>query len=238
MGYHRGRPRSERRDVAHDRRAHRSRSRRCGGNPTPAYGRRREAPAHHVHSKLMAWVALDRAVRIAQTRGSSSRRRRRWAQERDALATQIRTEGFDERLGAYTGAYGSTELDAAVLLLPVLEFEPAESPRVAGTIDAIRERLSAGGPLLHRYQPGTDGIEGGEGDVPPVLVLARTGASADRPRRRSHRSVRGARRSRPPTWALRRGVRPGVGPAPRQLPPSADPRLPRAGGPRDRRGHR
>ena len=148
--------------------------------PDAGIWERRGAPAHHVHSKLMAWLALDRAVRIAETRGSSRRRQRRWSEERDALATQIRGEGFDERLGAYTGAYGSTELDAAVLLLPVLDFEPADSPRVASTIDAIRERLSAGGPLLHRYEPGTDGLDGGEGAFLPcsfwlAQALARIG---------------------------------------------------------------
>ncbi len=148
--------------------------------PDAGIWERRGPPAHHVHSKLMAWLALDRALRISETRGSSSRRQRRWLGERDALATQIRSEGFDERLGAYTGAYGSGELDAAVLLLPVLDFEPDDSPRVAGTIDAIRERLSAGGPLLHRYEPGTDSLEGGEGAFLPcsfwlAQALARTG---------------------------------------------------------------
>ena len=148
--------------------------------PDAGIWERRGPPAHHVHSKLMAWLALDRALRISETRGSSSRRQRRWLGERDALATQIRSEGFDERLGAYTGAYGSGELDAAVLLLPVLDFEPDDSPRVAGTIDAIRERLSAGGPLLHRYEPGTDSLEGGEGAFLPcsfwlAQALARIG---------------------------------------------------------------
>lgn len=148
--------------------------------PDAGIWERREAPAHHVHSKLMAWLALDRAVRMSETRRSSTRRQRRWADERDVLAAQIRSEGFDERLGAYTGAYGSTELDAAVLLLPVLDFEPADSPRVAATIDAIRERLSAGGPLLHRYEPGTDGLDGGEGAFLPcsfwlAQALARIG---------------------------------------------------------------
>ena len=79
----------------------------------------------------------------------------------------------------YTGAYGSAALDAAVLL-PVLEFEPATSPRVVGTVDAIRRRLGAGGPLLYRYPPGSDGLDGDEGAFLPcsfwlVQALARTG---------------------------------------------------------------
>ena len=148
--------------------------------PDAGIWERRAAPAHHVHSKLMAWLALDRAIRIATARGDRRRRRqRRWSDARDALAEDIRTRGFDPAQGAYTGAYGSADLDAAVLL-PVLEFEPATSPRVVGTIDAIHRRLGAGGPLLYRYPPGTDGLAGGEGAFLPcsfwlVQALARTG---------------------------------------------------------------
>ena len=129
----------------------------------------------------MAWLALDRAIRIAAARGDRrQRRQQRWTNARDALADDIRTRGFDPAQGAYTAAYGSTELDAAVLVLPVLEFEPAASPRVVGTVDAIRRQLSAGGPLLYRYPPGTDGLAGGEGAFLPcsfwlVQALARTG---------------------------------------------------------------
>ena len=94
-------------------------------------------------------------------------------------ADDIRTRGFDAAQDAYTGAYGSAALDAAVLL-PVLEFEPATSPHVVGTVDAIRRRLGAGGPLLYRYPPGSDGLTGGEGAFLPcsfwlVQALARTG---------------------------------------------------------------
>ena len=67
-----------------------------------------------------------------------------------------------------------------MLVLPVIEFEPATSPRVVGTVDAIRRQLGAGGPLLYRYPPGTDGLAGGEGAFLPcsfwlVQALARTG---------------------------------------------------------------
>jgi len=141
----------------------------------------RAPPAHHVHSKLMAWLALDRATRIAAARGDRRRRRSQgWARARDALADDIRRRGFDPAQGTYTAAYGSTELDAAVLVLPLLGIEPAESARVVGTVDAIRRQLSAGGPLLYRYPPGTDGLAGGEGAFLPcsfwlVQALARTG---------------------------------------------------------------
>jgi GH15 family glucan-1,4-alpha-glucosidase len=152
--------------------------------PDAGIWERRAAPAHHVHSKLMAWLALDRASRIASARGDRRRRRqRRWTDARDALAGDIRTRGFDIGHGTYVGAYGSTELDAAVLL-PLLEFEPAASPRVAGTIDAVHRRLGAGGPLLYRYPPGSDGLAGGEGAFLPcsfwlVQALARSGRSGE-----------------------------------------------------------
>src|SRR5205823_410929 len=141
----------------------------------------RAEPAHHVHSKLMAWLALDRAICIAAARGDRRRhRQQRWINARQALADDIRSRGFDPAQNTYTAAYGSTDLDAAVLVLPLVDIEPASSPRVVQTVDAIRQQLSAGGPLLYRYPPGTDGLEGGEGAFLPcsfwlVQALARTG---------------------------------------------------------------
>jgi GH15 family glucan-1,4-alpha-glucosidase len=149
--------------------------------PDAGIWEQRAEPAHHVHSKLMAWLALERATRIAAARGDRHQRRmRRWTAARDALADDIRSRGFDPAQRAYTAAYGSSELDAAVLVLPLLGLEPASSPRVVGTVDAIRRQLSAGGPLLYRYPPGTDGLAGGEGAFLPcsfwlVQALARTG---------------------------------------------------------------
>jgi GH15 family glucan-1,4-alpha-glucosidase len=115
----------------------------------------------------MAWMALDRAVRIAEHRRVASRRRARWERARDAIADDVREHGFDAALGAYTRAYGSAELDAAVLILPFVGVEPPNSPRVHGTIDAIARELGAGGPLLYRYPPGHDGLPGGEGAFLP-----------------------------------------------------------------------
>lgn len=154
-------------------------------DPDAGIWEKRDEPAQHVHSKLMAWTALDRAVRIAAARGDRKERRtRRWAAERDLLAAQIRERGCDPAVGVYTAAYGTTELDAAVLLLPVLEFEPAGSAHVRDTVDVIRQRLSAGGPLVHRYPPGTDGLAGPEGAFLPcsfwlVQALAMTGRRAE-----------------------------------------------------------
>jgi GH15 family glucan-1,4-alpha-glucosidase len=119
--------------------------------------------AHHVHSKLMAWLALDRALRIAETRRTSGKRTRLWREQRDAIAADIRMHGFDAELGSYTRSYGSKDLDAALLVLPLLDIEPADSSRVRGTVDAVRRVLGAGGPLVYRYTPGTDGLPGTEG---------------------------------------------------------------------------
>jgi GH15 family glucan-1,4-alpha-glucosidase len=140
----------------------------------------RDDAQHHVHSKLMAWLALDRALRIAERRGLRTRRRRHWHAERDAIARDVHDCGFDETRGTYTRAYGSSDLDAAVLVLPLLGIEPPESPRVRGTIDAIRCELDAGAPLLYRYPPGRDGLPGTEGAFLPcafwlVQALAKTG---------------------------------------------------------------
>ena len=152
--------------------------------PDAGIWERRDTPRHHVHSKLMAWLALDRAARIAQRRGGRAARRAiTWTEARDRVAVDVRTQGYDEALGAYAAAYGSDDLDAAVLLLPVLGIEPEGSPRVTGTIEAIRAQLGAGGPLLYRYL-GDDGLRGREGAFLPcsfwlVQALARTGCLAE-----------------------------------------------------------
>jgi GH15 family glucan-1,4-alpha-glucosidase len=141
----------------------------------------RAEPAHHVHSKVMAWLALDRATRIADVRGDRHRRRlNRWTTERDALERDLHDRGFDHSQNSYTAVYGLPALDAALLVLPRLGIEPVSSPRVVGTVDAIRKQLSAGGPLLYRYSPGSDGLPGGEGAFLPcsfwlVRALAYTG---------------------------------------------------------------
>jgi GH15 family glucan-1,4-alpha-glucosidase len=140
----------------------------------------RSDSAHHVHSKLMAWLALDRALRISSTHRTPARQLARWQVQRAAIAADVTARGFNNVLGCYTGAYGSTDLDAAVLVLPLLDLEARDSPRVRDTIDAIALQLGAGGPLLYRYPPGIDGLPGGEGAFLPcsfwlVRALAMTG---------------------------------------------------------------
>lgn len=144
--------------------------------PDSGVWERRGSPKHYVHSKLMAWLALDRAMRIAATLEIDDRRIGRWQEERDELAEEIRTRGFNDVLGSYVDTYDSEDLDAALLLLPVLEFDPPDSERVRGTIRAIRNNLGAGGPLVYRFSAGV----GNEGAFLPcsfwlVQALARVG---------------------------------------------------------------
>ncbi|MGH2576322.1 MAG: glycoside hydrolase family 15 protein, partial [Actinomycetota bacterium] len=105
---------------------------------------------HYVHSKLMGWLALDRAVRIAGTHRTRRRRVQRWQTERDTLGADVRARGFDPQRGSYVRSYGAADLDAALLLLPALGFEEPGSPRLGGTVSAIRAELATG-PFVYRY---------------------------------------------------------------------------------------
>lgn len=153
-------------------------------SPDAGIWERRDEPRHHVHSKLMAWLALDPAAHIAHLRGGrAAKRATAWRAARDRVAADVQANGFDDDLGAYTAAYGSGDLDAAVLLLPILGIEAHDSRRVVGTVDAIRSRLGAGGPLVYRYL-GDDGLPGREGAFLPcsfwlVQALAAIGRRAE-----------------------------------------------------------
>lgn len=147
--------------------------------PDAGIWERRDNPRHHVHSKLMAWVALDRAIEIAHRRGVHPRISRRWHSAANAIRDDIENRAFDPQVGSYTAAYGSRDLDAALLLLPWTGFQLDDSTRVADTIDSVRRQLGAGGPLLYRYRD-DDGLSGGEGAFLPcsfwlVHALAETG---------------------------------------------------------------
>jgi GH15 family glucan-1,4-alpha-glucosidase len=148
--------------------------------PDAGIWERRDDPRHYVFSKLMAWLALDRAIRLAAERDEGGRRTRRWVEERDELAAEIRRRGFDHERGTYVQDYDSRDLDAALLLLPVVGFDPSESDRVRGTIDTIRAELSAGDPLLFRFTE----MAGQEGAFLPcsfwlVQALAKTGRTEE-----------------------------------------------------------
>ena len=116
---------------------------------------------HFVHSKLMIWVALDRAIDRAHHIGGEDRVEH-WTSVREQVRAAIETEGWDDEVGAFVQAYGSRELDASNLLIPIMGFLPADDPRVLATIDRTAESLSDERGLLMRYR-GDDGLEGIEG---------------------------------------------------------------------------
>jgi GH15 family glucan-1,4-alpha-glucosidase len=114
----------------------------------------REGERHYVTSKLLCWVALDRAVRMAPQLGADNRVPA-WAHERDRIRDTILRRGWSEELGAYTGAFDSDHLDAGVLLMPIMGFLPADDERILRTIDAIERELSEDG-LVQRWTGGDD----------------------------------------------------------------------------------
>jgi len=122
---------------------------------------------HFTHSKVMAWVGIDRAIRDVELFGFAGPVER-WRALRDEIHAEVCAEGFDEGVGAFTQAYGSTELDAATLMIPLVGFLPADDPRVRGTVTAIQERLLFDGFVM-RYDTDSqvDGLPGGEGAFLP-----------------------------------------------------------------------
>jgi GH15 family glucan-1,4-alpha-glucosidase len=124
----------------------------------------RGAPRHFLYSKLMCWVALDRAIAMAVQLHATDR-----IAEWSTMAAQIRASilehGWNEEAGAFTQSFDSSELDASALMLPIVGFLPAADWRVLSTADAIIERLTDARGLVYRYQTdtGVDGLTGNEG---------------------------------------------------------------------------
>ncbi len=122
-------------------------------------------PQHFTHSKVMAWVALDRAVRSVEEFGLDGPLER-WRVERDAIHADVCAKAYDAKRNTFVQAYGSRELDASLLLLPIVGFLPATDPRVTGTVAAIERKLLRRG-LVYRYTQArgtpSDGLPPGEG---------------------------------------------------------------------------
>jgi GH15 family glucan-1,4-alpha-glucosidase len=125
----------------------------------------RGGPQQFVHSKLMAWVAADRAVKAVEEFGLEGPVDR-WTALRDEIREEILTKGYDSSRGTFTQFYGSAELDAALLMVPLVGFLPADDERVVGTVAAIERELLVDG-FVQRYtqHPDTDvdGLPPGEG---------------------------------------------------------------------------
>ncbi|MDF3303272.1 glycoside hydrolase family 15 protein [Streptomyces tropicalis] len=122
---------------------------------------------HFVHSKVMAWVAVDRAIKLVEE-GHAEGPIEQWRQLRDTIHQDVCTRGYDPERNTFTQFYGSQELDAALLLIPQVGFLPADDPRVIGTIEAVQKELSTPDGFLLRYPThgddvGTDGLPGDEG---------------------------------------------------------------------------
>jgi GH15 family glucan-1,4-alpha-glucosidase len=115
------------------------------------------------HSRVMAWVAVDRAVKAVERFGLDGPVER-WRRVRAAIHADVCRQGYDADLGAFVESYGSKLLDASLLMLPLVGFLPATDPRMLGTVRAIRRHLVTDG-LVARYQtrPDVDGLPPGEG---------------------------------------------------------------------------
>jgi GH15 family glucan-1,4-alpha-glucosidase len=121
----------------------------------------RAAPRHHTQSKAMCWVALDRAERLAELGVLPKARAGRWRAEAEAIRRFIDAHCWSEARDTYVGYAGGDDLDASLLLMAIMRYDAPDSPRLRGTVAAIRRELGSG-PLLYRYT-GEDGLAGGEG---------------------------------------------------------------------------
>jgi GH15 family glucan-1,4-alpha-glucosidase len=121
----------------------------------------RSEPVHFTHSKMMCWVALDRALRLSDTGHVPSRNVSAWRREARAIREFIETRCWSPRLSSYTRRAGGDELDASVLLGVLHGYGSEEAGRLAATVTVLRRELGRG-PLIHRYS-GEDGLRGAEG---------------------------------------------------------------------------
>ena len=136
---------------------------------------------HFTHSKVMAWVAFDRAVRIVERFGLDGPVHH-WREQRDEIHEQVCREGYDPVRRTFTQYYGSQELDASVLLIPAVGFLPPDDERVVGTVEAVQAWLTRDG-FVDRYSTeegagSVDQLSGVEGSFLPCsfwLVAALAG---------------------------------------------------------------
>ena len=132
--------------------------------PDSGFWEVRSKPQHFVHSKVMAWAAFDRGVRSFRAPGDRERVSR-WAEARDTIRREVMERGVDRERNCFVRAFGSSDLDATALLLPLIGFVPPRDPLAIGTVAAIRRELMPNG-LVRRYDTRTadDGLSGREGE--------------------------------------------------------------------------
>ena len=121
-------------------------------------------PQHFLYSKVMCWVALDRAIRMFDRLGAEDHVDE-WMRSRDEIHATVIRDGWSNEAGAFTQYYGSDDLDASNLMMPIVGFLPADDPRILATIDATENRLTDEHGLVYRYrtESGVDGLAGDEG---------------------------------------------------------------------------
>jgi GH15 family glucan-1,4-alpha-glucosidase len=126
-------------------------------------------PRHFTYSKVMAWVAMDRAVQAVERFGHPGDAKL-WKSIRDKIHADVCAQGFDHKRNAFTQSYNSPELDASLLLMPQVGFLPPDDPRIIGTVEAIQRELTQDGFVLRYEMPAhdeavheVDGLRGGEG---------------------------------------------------------------------------
>jgi GH15 family glucan-1,4-alpha-glucosidase len=124
----------------------------------------RDEPRHFVYSKVMCWVAMDCAIRLADRLQATDRVGVWEVAQKEIWQTVVR-DGWSSVAGAFTQYFGSAALDASVLMMAIVGFLPADDPRMIATIDAVADRLTDSRGLVYRYRPegGVDGLAGGEG---------------------------------------------------------------------------
>jgi GH15 family glucan-1,4-alpha-glucosidase len=130
----------------------------------------RGEPRHFTFSKVMAWVAFDRGIKSAEEFGLDDAPLDHWRELRDEIHADVCRNGYDPDLGSFVQSYGSKELDASLLLLPLFDFLPQADPRLRGTVEAIERELLVDG-FVRRYRTEAN-VDGLSGDEAPFLACS------------------------------------------------------------------
>ncbi len=181
-------------------------------------------PQHFLYSKVMCWVALDRAISLAALLDATDRVEQ-WKRTRDEIWETVVRDGWNDQAGAFTQYIGSTTLDASNLMMPIVGFLPADDPRMLATIDAIAQRLTDDRGLVYRYraEEGIDGLVRRGRLLPALHILAGPSPRPIRPNPPRPNRLRESRRLRQRRRPARRGDRAANRRTTRQLPTSLQP---------------
>ena len=185
-------------------------SRRTGDEPDDGIWEVRGPTRHFTHSKVMAWVAFDRAVKTVERLSASTGRSTAGGRSATRSTSRSAARASTPRRGAFVQSYGSNELDASLLMIPLVGFLPATDPRVAGTVEAIEREPDAttGSSAATRPSPSVDGLPRGEGRSCLLVLAGRLpgtcSAGTTTPARLFERLLALAQRRRPALRGVRR----------------------------------